>query len=165
MKISVRGNSDMPDCYGKYWDPNAPECAESYDPSSGVSTGGHCDYWTTCMQRTQAAKHLPVVRPPAGNVQPNQGFRPYTNKNQPPQQQQGYYGYQQMMPVNYQVPAFLTVREPAWRPRGHRFAVEVGRSLVKSLGHTIAAFADLEAFLSPPEPPPMLPPPPTEEDK
>lgn len=152
MKINVRG-SDTPQCFGKYWSEDAAECTVSYDPSTGTQTGEHCDYWTQCMQRTMASRGQIVpqnslIRPPAGTV-----ARPYGKAQPQPQQpQQAYYGYQQMMPVNYQIPAYLTVREPYSHPRFQRFAVEVGRSLVKSVGHTIAAFADLEAFMSPPMP-------------
>ncbi len=71
-----------------------------------------------------------------------------------PQQQMGMpqMGYQQMMPVNFEIPQYLTRREyrrpdeGLWRVLGR----EVGRSMLKSAGHTFANFFDSTPFYSPP---------------
>lgn len=57
-------------------------------------------------------------------------------------------GYQQMMPVNYQMPAYLTVPEIV--PQGGSVWSALGRSLFrsmgKSFGHTISHFFDATPF-------------------
>jgi hypothetical protein len=53
-------------------------------------------------------------------------------------------GYQQMMPVNFHVPQYLTVREDR-RPGESIFTMlgrEVLRSIGKSIGHTLGNFFD-----------------------
>lgn len=54
------------------------------------------------------------------------------------------YGYQQMMPVNYQMPAYLTT--PEERAEGESFWAVLGRVLLrsigKSIGHSIANMFD-----------------------
>lgn len=62
-------------------------------------------------------------------------------------------GYQQMMPVNYQMPAYLTapeVPQPGgfWRMLGHT----VVRSMGKSIGHSIAHLFDTVPFGGPKPP-------------
>lgn len=52
-----------------------------------------------------------------------------------------------MMPVNYGLPQYLTVREPVTGGAlMKRLGVEVIRSMGKSFGHTIAHFFDVEIF-------------------
>jgi hypothetical protein len=61
-------------------------------------------------------------------------------------------GFQQMMPVNFEIPQYLTHREyrrpdeGLWRVLGR----EVGRSMLKSAGHTFANFFDSTPFYGPP---------------
>jgi hypothetical protein len=52
-----------------------------------------------------------------------------------------------MVPVNYSMPQYLTVREPA-NGQGlvKRLGKEVMRSMGKSFGHTLAHFFDVEPF-------------------
>jgi hypothetical protein len=52
-----------------------------------------------------------------------------------------------MVPVNYGMPQYLTVREPVNGQRLFtRLGVEVLRSMGKSFGHTLANFFDVEMF-------------------
>jgi len=53
-------------------------------------------------------------------------------------------GYQQMMPVNYSVPSYLTVREERMENESvfSMLGRELFRSVGKSFGHTLAAFFD-----------------------
>ena len=62
-------------------------------------------------------------------------------------------GYQQMMPVNFEIPQYLTHREYR-RPDEGLFRVlgrEVARSMLKSAGHTFANFFDSTPFFTPPK--------------
>jgi hypothetical protein len=61
-------------------------------------------------------------------------------------------GFQQMMPVNFEIPQYLTQREYR-RPDEGIFRVlgrEVFRSMLKSAGHTFANFWDSTPFYLPP---------------
>lgn len=61
-------------------------------------------------------------------------------------------GFQQMMPVNFEIPQYLTQREFR-RPDEGLFRVlgrEVARSMMKSAGHTFANFFDSTPFFGPP---------------
>lgn len=60
-------------------------------------------------------------------------------------------GYQQMMPVNYQMPAYLTAPEPT-APGGFwkMFGRTVFRSMGKSVGHSVAYMFDSVPFGTPP---------------
>ena len=57
-------------------------------------------------------------------------------------------GYQQMMPVNHYMPSYLSVPEPVQEGDSimGRLLREVGRSMGKSVGHTIANFFDNNVF-------------------
>lgn len=62
-------------------------------------------------------------------------------------------GFQQMMPVNFGIPQYLTRREHR-RPDEGIFRVlgrEVARSMMKSAGHTFANFFDSTPFFEPPK--------------
>ena len=63
-------------------------------------------------------------------------------------------GFQQMMPVNFEIPQYLTRREHR-RPDESLFRMlgrEVARSMLKSAGHTFANFWDSTPFiLEPPK--------------
>lgn len=62
----------------------------------------------------------------------------------PPPQQPPPVAYQQMMPVNYQMPSYLSVPEPRDEDSSiwSVLAKEIARSALKSTGHTIANFFD-----------------------
>lgn len=92
------------------------------------------------------------------------------------QQQQMMYGqmpfgYAPMMPVNYQMPAYLSMQEPClpgesvWRMLGR----SIFRSMGKSVGHTVSHFFDSTVLAVPPQlsAPQQIPPQPspTEEKK
>lgn len=70
---------------------------------------------------------------------------------QMPQQMMPQMGYQQMMPVNYQMPAYLTAPEPT-APGGFwkMFGRTVFRSMGKSVGHSVAYMFDSVPFGEPP---------------
>ena len=130
-----------------------------------------CWFFDSCGARTQAAKleahrglvqpeslvrpQVPFIRPQqtvAPTPPPTQGyierFAQSVQQQQVPrptfpvQQAPVQYGYQQMMPVNYQMPGYLTVPEE----RGSSLLGFVGRtvtrSILKSLGHSIAHLFD-----------------------
>jgi hypothetical protein len=64
-------------------------------------------------------------------------------------------GFQQMMPVNYEMPQYLTKREYR-RPDESVFKVlgrEVFRSVLKSAGHTFANFWDSTPIFEKPQDP------------
>ena len=64
-----------------------------------------------------------------------------------------HHGYQQMMPVNFEIPQYLTKREYR-KPDEGIFRVlgrEVARSMMKSAGHTFANFFDSTPFFEPPK--------------
>jgi hypothetical protein len=66
-----------------------------------------------------------------------------------PMQMQGPMpGYQQMMPVNFEIPQYLTVREKRRENEGvfRMLGREVARSMLKSMGHTFANFFDSTPF-------------------
>lgn len=51
----------------------------------------------------------------------------------------------QMMPVNYGMPSYLSILEPKRLKKGKKWkslSYEVGRSMGKSIGHSIAFFFD-----------------------
>lgn len=58
----------------------------------------------------------------------------------------------QLMPVNYQMPGYLTVPEPRGESLLHTFGRSLVRSLLKSAGHTFAAFWDDTPIGRPPTP-------------
>jgi hypothetical protein len=64
------------------------------------------------------------------------------------QPQQWQHGAQQMMPINHYMPQYLTARQPVvpGQSMAKRLLIEAGRSIGKSLGHTIAHFFDVEIF-------------------
>ena len=158
---------EPPSCFGSLWDPKESECSGGTDPAyTHPKTGLHyrdpCDYYESCGSRAQAAK--------AGRLIPAQNLTSRSHPMHPqppvtPQYPQSYQSappqnssYQQMVPVNYAMPQYLTVREPINSAnRGKRLMIEVGRSMLKSIGHTFANFFDSESFTSPPAPPPPPP--------
>lgn len=171
-----------PSCFGSLFDPNAKECMGGYDVAFTDGHGGHvrsqCDYVGTCSQRVQQNRSAPKLIPPGSLVRPHTTFsgpQAYTRPTapslptagtppgprpwSPPSQHlpQGYppqSGLQQMMPVNFSIPQFLTVREPVTSGNVvKRLSWEVFRSMGKAIGHTLANFFDSEAFGFRPPPP------------
>lgn len=162
------GQSGPPDCFGKWFDRTASECVGGHDTTYTDASGRHirppCDYQGECATRAQATKLIPAAalnRPPQQYATSNPYARPPWQSPPyqppaPPTPQSQY--HQQMMPVNFAIPQYLTVREPVHRPRGRRLLVEVLRSMGKAFGHTISNFFDFEAFTDnqpvQPQPPP-----------
>ena len=70
------------------------------------------------------------------------------NMMMPMQMQGPMPGYQQMMPVNFEIPQYLTVREKRRENEGvfRMLGREVARSMLKSAGHTFANFFDSTPF-------------------
>lgn len=154
---------EVPRCFGKEFLPSASECVGGHDMAFNDDHGGHlrppCDFVSTCSARTQALKNSrfispqSLVRPPTSFHTSNYASTPYSppttsqpqHHQYPPVSASG--GFQQMMPVNYGLPQYLTVREPVTNGTlMRRLGVEVIRSMGKSLGHTIAHFFDVEVF-------------------
>jgi hypothetical protein len=76
------------------------------------------------------------------------------------QVQQPGYGFQ-MMPVNYQMPGYLTVNEdPTQNGLGKRMGLYALRSMGKALFHGLSHFFDSTQFGSPAAPPVVVAPPP-----
>jgi hypothetical protein len=146
----------------------------AFEDENGGHVRERCGYFDTCGARVQAgrmeaAKNLipatslarPWIRPP-GNPQPSSPAPMQTTQNFAMQQllqqlqaamvKQGgappqipsSFGYQQMMPVNFSIPQYLTVREDR-KPGESIFGMlgrELFRSVGKSLGHTLGNFFD-----------------------
>jgi hypothetical protein len=158
----LKPSPQTPECYGKRWDGTEPACVGGNDPTYTNERGEHrrppCDFQESCSIRTQAGKQqlVPVSMLNRQQVQPTPPPQAYARPwqaqpqySQPPTQQ---HGYQQMVPVNYGMPQYLTVREPMHEKRGKRLFIEIVRSLGKSFGHTLANFFDSEAFTTRPPP-------------
>lgn len=167
----------VPNCYGLQFDRNAPECVGGNDAAFTDEDGGHvrpaCDMVSACSTRCQANRQhagqavVPASSlyrpqaPPTTFTQPNvTAAQPYRPPMYPGQQTQGYPpvhaapsqyhpqgGLAQLVPVNYSMPQYLTVREPA-TGQGllRRLGTEITRSMGKSFGHTLAHFFDVEPF-------------------
>lgn len=162
-----------PSCFGKYFDSTSPECKGGHDPSffneDKASPGGHygtqirdtCDWVQSCSSRMQAGRNfIPasnLVRPP----QPPPPSHYATKFNQPTQPQPQpwrpplpYSSQQQnsnLMSTNFGIPQYLSMREPQTSGGfGARLARESLRSILKSIGHTIAHFFDVEVLGPPP---------------
>jgi len=159
-------DNKIPTCYGKLWEKDHPMCSGGLDPSyTHPQTGRHvrdaCDYYTTCSVATQAGKIVPVQ-----NLlrQTMQAGMPVQQPTMMPGQtaitgQQGQiYGYQQMMPVNYQMPAYLTVAEDPANSLGKRLLILMFRAMGKAFGHALSNFFDMNSFGRPPTPPALPPP-------
>lgn len=165
-----------PSCFGDpaWFDRSSPECMGGHDPAHFNQNASSpnfrtqirdtCDWVQACASRAQAKQHLiPVTnltrnQPPAApqspwatkfnppsTPQPSQAWRPpaapqpYT----PPHLQHGA----QMIPVNFGIPQYLSVREPQTSGSyGERLFIESLRSMLKSIGHTFAHFFDAEVL-------------------
>ena len=162
----------LPKCFGdpKLFDRAAPECVGGHDPShyNQNPSSQHfqsqvrdaCDWVNQCSTRVQA-QLIPaasLVRPqapaspwstkftPPAQVPQSQPWKPQSPQFVPPHQQA-----QQFMSTTYGIPQYLSVREPQTSGGfGARLARESVRSILKSVGHTIAHFFDTEIFGGPP---------------
>lgn len=162
-----------PDCYGKHFDRSEPTCVGGHDPAYTDDDGRHvresCAMASSCAARCQANRQLAPQIVPATNLINNRPQAPLTSFSQPTQAAQPYRpaaytnpsiqyhqptpsqyhpqaGVQQMVPVNYGIPQYLSVREPVnGQSLPKRLGMEVLRSLGKAVGHTIAHFFDVEA--------------------
>lgn len=159
---------ERPTCFGDLYNGTSPECIGGHDPAfSDPETGSRvrprCNFAGTCAVHTQANRqasrqvpgYVPVsnlTRPPQQFNQPvvprpawNPGYQPPTAAQ--PAHWQGA-ATQQMQPVNYFMPQYLTIRQPAvpGQSMGKRLLLESVRSIGKSLGHTISHFFDVEVF-------------------
>ena len=151
-------NDEIPVCFGtKHYDNRAAECVGGQDPAYNKN-GSHirppCDYVSACSARHQAkfGNLVPtqsLIRP-AAYAPPAPAATPYRHTYQQPvlhHQQQPPHNAPQSIAVNYFMPQYLSVREPAnGRSLGKRLFTEAVRSIGKSLGHTIAHFFDVEIF-------------------
>lgn len=160
-----------PSCFGKHFDATSPECKGGHDPSfrndDRNSPGGHygtqvrdvCDWVQSCSSRMQASRNF---IPASSLVRPQPPPSPYqTRFNQPTQPQlqpwkPPTYTPQQtganLMSTHFGIPQYLTIREPQTHGTsfGKRLARESLRSILKSIGHTIAHFFDVEVLGPPP---------------
>jgi hypothetical protein len=158
---------NAPECVGGH-DP-------AFRDEEGGHVRPACEMVSSCSVRTTAQRQNPqlipaanIVRPPTTFNQPQarpmyqpplagasvvQPYRPqaayappYAQQAQLQQQMQ-HVGLQQMIPVNYGMPQYLTVREPVnGQKLFTRLGVEVLRSMGKSFGHTLSNFFDTEIF-------------------
>jgi len=155
----------------KLYDPKCTECRGGYDPSF-TEDPGHirpkCAVFEACGARSRA-KLASGGLSHYSTVQPQRPERPVTLTgkqgtpgalvpvNQQAQQVQFVHPQNlqpvqapvmvpaQMMPVNYGVPSYLSVLEPKRLKKGKKWkslTCEVGRSIGKSVGHSIAFFFD-----------------------
>lgn len=69
-------------------------------------------------------------------------LRAMQNQAVQPQMGMAPYGYQQMMPVNYQMPSYLSNPEPNEGGFWKMFGLTVFRSMGKSMGHSVAYMFD-----------------------
>jgi hypothetical protein len=72
--------NDVPTCFAKDWDKNAPECAGGPDPSfvhpvTQLHIREQCSFFNQCGARTQAARQAQVIRPET-LVRPSPGWQP-----------------------------------------------------------------------------------------
>lgn len=171
MQWSPATRTEVPLCFGKSWERNDPICAGGVDPAFSDANGGHvrerCGSFESCGARFQASKMeqsralIPapsLVRPwtrPAGNPQPippvSATPQQFSGLIQQIQQivargatPQGPAPVANMMPVNFHIPQYLTVREER-QPGESVFRMlgrELFRSMGKSIGHTLGNFFD-----------------------
>lgn len=124
--------------------PRLPPAPVPAPPRPAPATGFQ-RYVPAVQQMAQAQppqQPQPMFRPPAAPVYP---------MHPPPAQPMGY---QQMMPVNYNMPQYLAV--PETRYEGQSFWTVLGntvlRSVAKSTGHSIAHLFDTTPLGTPPAP-------------
>lgn len=169
---------DPPSCYGSLWDGTSPECRGGVDPAykneeTGSNLRDRCKWFDSCGSRTQAAKQSQYVDPRnlvrnnvVPTIQPLQQPPPFQSKfNPPPPVQQvirpAYPPMQQapvqvnqmgMMPVNYQMPGYLSVPEVRYEGEGFMKILwrTVLRAVGKSVGHSVSHLFDTTVLGTPP---------------
>jgi len=97
------------------------------------------------QNQMQPVPSPPVVYAPQGQQMTPQMMQ-MMMMQQAAMQQQVPYGYQQMMPVNYQMPAYLSTPEPQTDGYWQMFGRTIFRSMGKSLGHSVAHLFDTIPF-------------------
>ena len=156
---------ETPICFGKHYDSKVPECVGGHDPAYLDENGSHvrepCNHRGACSARMQALRNLNGIvptssptrpstgfnRPPTAFTQPSAPIQPFRTQSYPMTQGHQSVGMQQMVPVNYGIPQYLSVREPLdGRTMAARLFMEVFRSIFKALGHTVSNFFDTEVF-------------------
>jgi len=148
---------NKPSCFGKLWDKECAECAGGLDPAySHPRTGSHirqvCDYYSSCGARAQLSKYRTPEKAPSFTAGSQHIRVNIPNSDKPvmftPEQQRQLMVHQQMMPVNYQMPSYLTVPEHVGEGDTffHVLFREMLRGMGKSFGHTIAHFFDAHSF-------------------
>lgn len=117
-------------------------------PTLGPSRLQHNPISQAIEKFSQSISQYQVAVPPQ---QQQQRSVPWATPQQQQQVPQMTYGYQQMMPVNYQMPSYLSVPEERHAGEGFlQFLMRtVVRSMGKSIGHSIAHLFDTVP-LSPP---------------
>jgi len=162
------GSEKLPKCFGDgaLYDPKCKECAGGYDPSC-TDNPGHirekCGVFEACgaqcRAKTAAAKlaSYPSVQQQSPVFSGSSVSRQIPVQMSPQYQRSSFVSYQnpqvhtpiassaQMMPVNYGMPSYLTVLEPKRMKKNKKWkslSCEVGRSIGKSIGHSIAFFFD-----------------------
>lgn len=156
----------------KLYDPKCAECAGGYDPSFTESPSHmrtKCAVFEACGAQVRAKGAADRVKAAFQPTQPYAPTRTVTlSKGPMPQsvpvqmaqtpQQVQFVSPQnlqpaqapvmvaaQMMPVNYGMPSYLSALEPKRMKKGKKWqslTCEVGRSIGKSVGHSIAFFFD-----------------------
>jgi hypothetical protein len=155
---------EKPNCFGKMYAASAPECVGGHDPAylneeNGTRVRDRCNFASSCAAQMQAYRNAgtPVHVPVTNLTRPVTSFTPTSPIARPPwapppqapvQPQHWQHSAQQMMPINHYMPQYLTVRQPVipGQSMAKRLLIESGRSVCKSLGHTIAHFFDVEIF-------------------
>lgn len=116
-----------------------PQPTPSFRPPTATTPGP--------MMAPQGMPSLPPIPTPQYAPQP-QNFQPHPIPGHQHAgvpfypQQQAPYGYQQMMPVNYGMPGYLTAPEPSQPGFARALGRTVARSIAKAFGHSIAHFFD-----------------------
>ena len=144
----------------------------AYKAENGSHIRPRCDFVTPCsaksekqqqqiiptshLLRAQQPQHQtqfstsggaasPYQRPTLPTAPPTRTYGGYQQPTQQPPPYPHQVGVQQMVPVNFGIPQYLTTREPHTSgsfPK--RLGLELVRSMGKSLGHTLANFFDTE---------------------
>lgn len=159
-----------PSCFGKHFDATSPECKGGHDPSFrnddeqsrnyNTQIRDTCDWVQSCSSRMQAGRNFipasSLVRPTQPPPSPYQTRFNTPTQPQPQPWRPPAYAPQQpgahLMSMQFGIPQYLSVREPQTfgASFGKRLARESLRSVLKSIGHTIAHFFDVEILGPPP---------------
>jgi hypothetical protein len=77
MTVLGHASQNVPNCFGKEWDRNAPECKGGLDPTySDPRTGGHvrerCSFFQECGARTLSTSREVQLLPASSLARPSQ---------------------------------------------------------------------------------------------